>query len=259
MVIKHTILSRKDSHLLENAILKYGRIVSFTQLYEILKNDYSLAEARNRIAMLANLGWLIRIKKGFYTIVTDIGSLSTEGVSYYAISHALNMDSYISFENALQYHGLFDQMLSGIGAVTFMRARVYKVKDEEIRFFHIKKDLYFGFSEERSDIGLVNIASKEKALLDILYFRSNAYYASLVWEKLRENKDAMNMELLKEYAAKFTLDVIRQIGFFLDHLNIDANGLRNLVKNKGGYSKMTENSKTFDSKWRLYFEDSIIK
>lgn len=259
MVTKYTILSRKDSKLLEGAILKYGRIASFDQLYEILKSDYSLAEARNRIAMLAKLGWLIRIKRGFYVVVTDIGSLSTEGVSYYAISQALNRDSYISFESALQYHGMFDQMLSTIGAVTFRRARHYRVRDTEIRFFRIKKDLYFGFSEERSDIGLVNMASREKSLLDILYFRSNTYYASLVWEKLRENKDNINMSLLKEYAAKFTLDVIRQIGFFLDRLNVGTDDLRKLVRNKGGYSRMTKDSKIFDSKWRLYFEDSVIK
>jgi predicted transcriptional regulator of viral defense system len=259
MVTKNTILSKKDSNLLENAILKYGRIVSFEQLYEILKTDYSLAESKNRISLLAKLGWFIRIKRGLYVVVTDIGSLSTEGVSYYAISQALNKDSYISFENALQYHGMFDQMLSGIGAVTFRRARHYKVKDAEIRFFRIKKSLYFGFSEERSDIGLVNIASKEKALLDILYFRSNIYYASLVWEKLKENKDNINMALLKEYAEKFTFDVIRQVGFFLDRLNIETDDLKKLVKNKGGYSKMTKNSREFDSKWRLYFENSVIK
>ena len=171
MVTKNTILSKKDSNLLENAILKYGRIVSFEKLYEILKSDYSLAEAKNRVSLLAKLGWLMRIKRGLYVVVTDIGSLSTEGVSYYAMCQALNQDSYISFENALQYHGMFDQMLSTVGAVTFSRARHYKVKDTDIRFFRIKKNLYFGFSEERSDIGLVNIASKEKALLDILYFR----------------------------------------------------------------------------------------
>lgn len=259
MVIKNTILSKKDSNLIESVILKYGRIVSFEQLYERLKDIYSLAEAKNRISLLAKLGWLIRIKRGLYVVVTDIGSLSTEGVSYYAMCQALNKDSYISFENALQHHGIFDQMLSTIGAVTFGRARHYKVRDTEIRFFHIKKELYFGFSEERSDIGLVNIASKEKALLDILYFRSNTYYANLVWEKLKENKDTINMSLLKEYAAKFTFDVIRQTGFFLDRLNIDADDLIKLVKNKGGYSRMTENSKEFNSKWRLYFESSVIK
>ena len=259
MVTKNTILSKKDSNLLENAILKYGRIVSFEKLNEILKSDYSLAEAKNRVSLLAKLGWLMRIKRGLYVVVTDIGSLSTEGVSYYAMCQALNQDSYISFENALQYHGMFDQMLSTVGAVTFSRARHYKVKDTDIRFFRIKKNLYFGFSEERSDIGLVNIASKEKALLDILYFRSNTYYASLIWEKLKENKDTINMSLLKEYAGKFTFDVIRQIGFFLDRLNIETDDLKKLVKNKGGYSRMTEGSKKFDSKWRLYFENSVIK
>lgn len=259
MVIKNTILSKKDLELLERVILKHGRIVSFERLYEVIKDHYSLAEAHNRVSLLAKLGWLIRIKRGLYVVVTDIGSLSTEGVSFYSIAQALNKHSYISFESALQYHGMFDQMLSSIGAVTFRRARHYKVKNTDIRFFRIKESLYFGFSKERSDIGLVNIASKEKALLDILYFRSNTYYASLVWEKLKEGKDNINMRLLKNYAGKMTFDVIRQVGFFLDRLDVKTDDLIKLVKNKGGYSRMTEKSKNFDSKWRLYFEDSVIK
>jgi hypothetical protein len=105
----------------------------------------------------------------------------------------------------------------------------------------------------------VNYAHKEKALLDILYFRSNAYYASLVWEKLNYYRRMIDLDLLKKYAKKFNLDVIRQIGFFMDRLGIDTTDLREKVKNKTSYSRMTKESKKFDPRWRLYFDDSFIK
>jgi predicted transcriptional regulator of viral defense system len=191
--------------------------------------------------------------------VTDIGSLASGDVSLYTISQALNKDSYISFESALQYHGMFDQMLSKAGAVTFQRARKYKIKDMDICFFRIKKKLYFGFTAERSDIGLVNIAQKEKALLDILYFRSNRYYAGLVWETLFEYKRKIDFNLLKQCAKKFNLDVIRQVGFFLDRLGVDTSGLLKMLSGKTSYSRMTKASRDFDAKWRLYFDHSIIE
>ncbi|MEK7850034.1 MAG: type IV toxin-antitoxin system AbiEi family antitoxin domain-containing protein [Candidatus Omnitrophota bacterium] len=259
MDTKNIILAKNDSFLIEEAIARYGRIVSFEQLQAILKQNYSTAAAKNRISRLSKLGWLMRIKKGLYTVVSDIGSRGLEDVSLYGISKALNKNSYVSFENALRFHGMFDQMLSTLGAVTFDRARHYKLKDAEVRFFKIKKNLYFGFSEERSDVGSVNIAHKEKAILDILYFRSNVYYAGLVWEKLKEYKASLDFSMLKDYASKFGYDVIRQVGFFLDRLEIDSEELSRLVRGKTSYGRMTREAKDFDAKWRLYFERRIVE
>jgi len=259
MVTKNIILSKKDAGLLEEVIIRYGRIVSFDQVREVFKKAYSAAKLRNRLSLLTKLGWLIRFKKGLYAVITDIGSLSTNDISTYTICQALNKDSYVSFESALQYHGMFDQMLSAIGAVTFKRARTYNIKNAQIKFFKINKKLYFGFTEERSDIGLVNIAGKEKALLDILYFRSNRYYASLVWEKLKEHKRRMGFDLLKQYALRFNLDVIRQAGFFLDRLEIETSDLLKAVSGHTSYSRMTKESNKFNAKWRLYFDRSIIE
>ncbi|RKY42392.1 MAG: hypothetical protein DRP85_03080 [Candidatus Makaraimicrobium thalassicum] len=259
MATKNIILSKKDANLIEDLIVNYGRIVSFDQVKEVFSKEYTETSLKRRVAFLTTLGWFVRLKKGFYVIVTDIGSLSANDISVYTICQALNKDSYVSFENALQHHGMFDQMLSTVGAVTFGRARKYKIKETQIKFFKIKKELYFGFSEERSDIGLVNIAEKEKALLDILYFRSSQYYASLVWEKLKNYKGIIDFYRLKQYALIFNLNVIRQIGFFLDRLGIETGDLLKAVFDKTSYSKMTKKSKNFNAKWRLYIEDSVIE
>lgn len=259
MVTKNTILSKKDAVLLEDLIVRYGRIVSFNQIKIVFKNAYSAAGIKNRISLLTKTGWLVRFKKGLYAVVTDLGSLLAGDISTYTICQALNADSYISFENALQYHGMFDQMLSTVGAVTYKRARSYNIRETTIRFFAIKKELYFGFTEERSDIGLVNIASKEKALLDILYFRSNQHCASLIGETLLEQKEKLDFAVLKQYAKKFGFGVIRQVGFFLDQIGIETGDLLKCVHGKNSYSRMTKKAKNFNAKWRLYFDDSVTK
>ncbi|MFH1553160.1 MAG: hypothetical protein ABID83_05965 [Candidatus Omnitrophota bacterium] len=259
MATKNTILSKKDASLIEDLIVNYGRIVSFDQVKEVFSKKYTETSLKRRVSFLTKLGWFVRLKRGFYVIVTDIGSLSANDISVYTMCKALNKDSYVSFENALQYHGMFDQMLSGVGAVTFSRARRYKVKEIQIRFFKIKKELYFGFSEERADIGLVNIAEKEKALLDILYFRSSQYHANLIWEKLKNHKGIIDFELLKRYALKFNLGIVRKIGFFLDHLGVETEDLKKRVSGQKSYSKMTNKAKNFNAKWRLYVEDSVIE
>jgi len=256
--MKNTILSKKDANLLGEVIVSYGRIVSFGQLKQVFRKDYSAQEIKNRVSLLSKLGWLIRIKRGLYVVITDISTLAFNDVSANTIAQTLSKDSYISFENALQYHGMFDQMLASVYAVTFKRARKYKIQNTEIRFFKIKKELYFGFSSQRSDIGVVNIASKEKAILDMLYFRSNAYNVSLIWEKIREYKKDFDFDLMREYAKKFNLTVIRQVGFFLDRLNIDAEDLHKEIAGKNSYGKMTKECRDFNAKWRLYFDHKLI-
>lgn len=259
MVTKNTILSKKDAVLLEDLIVRYGRIVSFDMIKSVFKKAYSAAGIKNRVSLLTKTGWLVRFKKGLYAVVTDLGSLSVTDISVYTICQALNKDSYVSFENALQYHGMFDQMLSAVSAVTCRRARSYNIRETMIKFFSIKKKLYFGFAQERSDIGLVNIACKEKALLDILYFRSNQHCASLVWETLRAHKEKLDFAVLKRYAEKFGLGIIRQTGFFLDRIGIETDDLLKCVHGKNSYSRMTKKSRDFNAKWRLYFDNSVVK
>jgi len=257
--MKNIILSRKDKELLEKVIIDHGRIVTFEQIKTVFQDVYTPAETKNRVSFLSKLGWFLRIKRGLYVVITDIATLDFNDISLHTIANILNSDSYISFENALQYHSMFDQMLVSVESVTDKRARRYKFKNSIIRFYRIKKELYFGFKEVKSDIGLVKIAEKEKALLDILHFRSDLYHAGLVWEKIREYKDMIDFNLLKEYAKKYGFDVIREIGFFLDRVEIDTADLLAIVKGRNSYSKMGKEAKQFDSKWRLYFDSRIIQ
>lgn len=257
--MKNTIISRKDKDLLEEVILKHGRIISFDQLKKIFRKLYDPAETKNRVSLLSKLGWLIRIKRGLYIVVTDITALDSNDISEFTIVQTLNSDSYISFENALQYHNMFDQMLLSVGAVTYKRARKYKFKNTAIKFYKIKTELFFGFKKARSDIGLVKIADKEKAILDILYFYTDLYHKSLVWEKIKDYKHNFDFDLLKKYSKKFPLNIVRQIGFFLDRINIDTSDLLSIIKSKNSYGKMASDAKQFDAKWRLYYDNSIIQ
>ncbi|MCX5782431.1 MAG: hypothetical protein NT145_06990 [Elusimicrobia bacterium] len=258
MGTSNTILSGNDAKFLEEAIVRYGRIVSFEQLRDLLKDKYrSIQTIKDRISFLLKSGWLVRIKKGLYVVITDLSSLAFNDISGMAIAQALNRQSYISFENALQYHGMFDQMLSTVDAVTFVRARKYEMQNIQIRFFKIKKDLYFGFSEQHSDKGLVNVANKEKAILDMLYFRSNSYTISLVMEKLKDHKQDIDFLLLKEYALKFGAGIIRKIGFLLDVVGVNTDDLHKKVAGKNSYDRLTKGSKKFNAKWRIYFDDKL--
>jgi predicted transcriptional regulator of viral defense system len=259
MVMKKTILSEKDLEIIEEIILSAGKVADSKQIMDIIRKKYSLSGAKKRMAQLAHAGWLIKLKRGLYQVVTDISGLKTGDMTLFNAASSLNHDSYISFESALQYHGLFDQMLSGVYSVTFRRARKYKMNNSDIIFFKIKKALFFGYEETEYNGYKVNIASREKALLDMLYYHSDFYHAGLVWDILREHKDTIDRIKFSGYAGRFGADVIRQAGFFMERLGFDFNSL--LKKSSGfkGYSRMTKDSKELNAKWRLYFDDKVVK
>ena len=254
-----TLLNKKDKELLEEVKLKYGKIVKVDELKRTFERGYSPQGALKRISFLSKAGWLFRIKRGMYLVITDIRSLSSIDVSEYSISQELNRDSYISFENALQYHGLFDQMLKTITAVTYNRARKYSLNNIDIYFTKFNKSLYFGFKEEEFDIGDVKIAEIEKALLDMMYIRNDDYTISLIWNIIKSYGNDIDFTRLIDYTKRFNFTVIRKIGFFLDNIGVPCNELHEIVKNKNSYSKLTSDSKEFNSKWRLYNESSLIR
>jgi|GEM_PF-1611345 len=65
METKNIMLSKKDAGLLEEVIVRYGRIVSFDQLKSVFSKSYSATKIRNRFSILAKLGWLVRLKNEF--------------------------------------------------------------------------------------------------------------------------------------------------------------------------------------------------
>lgn len=259
METNNIVLSQIDLKLLETVMLRYGKIVSFDQIWAVMQGSVSLDIVRKRVAGMVQNGWLIRLKKGLYLVVTDISTLGFADVSDLVIAQALKEDAYISFESALQYYGLFDQMLARVDAVTIETTKSYKVQQTTYSFSSIKKELFFGFTQVLINNQKINIAEKEKAVLDMLYFRSSGYTTSLVMEKLTEYRDQFDFKRLKRYSGRFSLTMVRKVGFLLDLIGVDSNDLYadHPVK-ENSYSKLTSNVNQFNAKWRLYYDSTLI-
>jgi predicted transcriptional regulator of viral defense system len=125
-------------------------------------------------------------------------------------------------------------------------------------FSKVKKDMYFGFSEKMENGKLVRIADAEKALIDYLYLDKSFGSACLVFEKLRDHYQELDLEKLQEYALRSNTTIQREIGFLLDQLKLDSGLIYQTVRNNRGASHFTKNSKTFNAKWRLYYDNRII-
>jgi len=253
MVSKNTILTKKRLKDIEDIIASSGRIVTAGDIHKALGKIYSKFVLKKRIYELKEKGWLIPLRRGLYYI-SDISSRGFVNISPLVIASAFDKDSYISLDSALSFYGLFEQMLRTTSSVTMSKSKKYVFQDNTYRYFKINKKLYFGFQTENLEGYYVKVAELEKLILDYLYFKNDTYSVDLLLEKLQKAKNKLDFKKLFNYARKFPKTTKRKLGFLLDLLKIDTEELHKVVETKG-YSRLTPNSKKFNAKWRLYYED----
>ncbi|MDH4217367.1 MAG: hypothetical protein OEY18_13585 [Candidatus Aminicenantes bacterium] len=249
----HTILSEKELDLLENLIAKHGDIIDFQKFYGEVRTFLSRQEAANLATKLKKNGWLVQIKKGIYAIAS-LASHGFTNVSPFVIARTLVSNSYVSFEAALSYYNLFDQMVRSIISVTPLKPRLFEFQNLNYRFVKIKEELFYGFKNVDIEGYRSQIAELEKIFLDYLYFRNDSYSLNIFWEKINLGRNEIDFGKMIEYAMNYPVTTKRRLGFLLDKLGENTKILIDFL-NKKGYSRLTKNSSKFDNKWRIYYED----
>ncbi len=256
MTAKHTILTENRIKDIEDIIVCSGRIVTARDIYKAWAGRGSKFSLKKRINQLKATGWLVPLKRGLY-FVADISSRGFVGLSPAVIAAAFMKDSYVSFESALYYHGLFEQMIRTVSSVTCLKTKKYVFQNNIFQYVSIKKKLFFGFDAKNIDGYYANIADLEKVFLDWLYFRSDTFSIDLFVEMMKKAKDRLDLKRLMAYSQNFPQATKRKLGFVLDLLNMDTKKLHQSLDHKG-FSRLTPGSGIFNAKWRLYCEDRFI-
>lgn len=247
-----TILSEKESVLLENLIVKYGLIVRFEHIYKELKGDFDRQKVKKTVGKLVKNGWLVRIQKGAYAIA-NLESRGFVDADVSVIAQTMLQESYVSFEEALRYHGIFDQYLRVVSSVCTKKHAEKEIQGILYTFARTSKKNYYGFERVRVEGGMVQMATLEKAILDMVHFRRSLHSLDLVLEKFREYGDSFDFMRLQRYADRQSITVRKILGFLLDAAKIDSKFLAESIRKTEGASRMTNDSECFSSKWNLYY------
>ncbi|EKE21952.1 MAG: hypothetical protein ACD_7C00086G0004 [uncultured bacterium] len=250
-----TILSKKEADLIEKLIARHGLFVDSRQIYEQLNAEMTVQEMKNAIGKLVKRGWLVRLKRGSYYITT-LESRGIANISVYIIAQALVNNAYVSFETALQYHGIFDQLLTTATSLSLSKHSIKELQGIKYEFIKTNQDNFYGWEEIQTEGRTIKVATLEKAVLDMIGIRKTAYAMDLVLEKLRDYKDSFNFEKLFEFSKKQTITSKRILGFLLDRAGLDSEKIYVQIKDNKGSSHMTADSKKlYDAKWRLYYHN----
>ena len=123
----------------------------------------------------------------------------TDNFDLKRLSQEINPETYISFENVLAESLVIGTIPSKqIKAVKVGKRREYEIGDYKIIHAGIKKELYFGFTRKNG----IQIADKEKAFLDTLYFYLKGYtYYFDIYSDIDTSR--LDVLLIKKYLENY--------------------------------------------------------
>ena len=151
-------------------------------------------------------GILVKIKRGLYT--DDLYNDKE------VIANICYNPSYISFEYALSYYGVIPEIVSTFTSATFGKKnnKIYHMKDSTFDYKSVPDEVFpMGVLIMKNSKNIsYKIASKEKALCDLLYskypVRSIKDLKTLLFEDMRIDENEilkMDVEFIKEIAPLY--------------------------------------------------------
>jgi predicted transcriptional regulator of viral defense system len=250
--MKRISLTADELENIESALIQFGSVVTFDQLSSFFDEDRQYT--RIRINKLVKQGWLKRIKKGVF-VIADLSSRGRLSISHKAIVNVLVEEAYISFESALQHHGLYDQLLTSINSVSLKQYKSTTIDGITFNFIKTQRRYFYGWVTHDIDGQAVKIAHTEKALIDLIQFHRSRYTTDLVLEKLRDFRGEISQSRLTDFALQANLTTRRILGFLMECVDWDSDRLLASVLDRQSVSWISRSEdKIYNHKWRLYYD-----
>jgi predicted transcriptional regulator of viral defense system len=254
--MKRTVLTQAQLALLEELMVRYGTIVTTGQVADLMPGE-SAASKQQFISRLAATGWLVRVKKGIYQIA-DVSSLGMITLSRYVVARILAPDSYVSFEAALQFHGLHDQLMQSTVSVALKQHKPVSLQGFTYHYVTTRAKYFYGDETHTLGNQSARIATAEKALIDMIQLRRSGIASDLVMEKLAQSADSLDLERLGAYLGQANVTTQRIFGLYLDAVGADTAALHEAAASSKSVSRLTGDSKRYSAKWRLYYDPAIL-
>ncbi len=157
--------------------------------------------SRNNISRWIKKGLLIRLRQGYFTFPEYLGKADYP----YYFANCMYRPSYISLHTVLAFYGLIPEAVVQITSVTSLKTSFFTNVFAEYSYHHIKPELMFGYDQKAmSDGRMMKIASREKALLDLLYLNPG-YDSPEEMENLRLDERSLQEDLDKEKMQEYLL------------------------------------------------------
>jgi predicted transcriptional regulator of viral defense system len=155
---------------------------------------------------------LIKLKNGFYIIRDKWDKEDNKNEYLEYIANQLLPPSYVSLEYVLSKYQLLTEAQTAVTSVTTKTGRRFANKVGVFNYYSISEKLFTGYRTKKFKNAYIDIASKEKALFDFLYF----YFL----QKEPNKKNIENLRINWENITKKELEKSRKFCELTNNKNI---------------------------------------
>ncbi len=215
-------LGKKSAYLLSKLSESNKNLFTSDDAIIILKEKSS--SVTKLLHDLVKNNWLYRISKGKYLILPlEAGAEPKYTAHEFVLASVLTTNYYVSYWSALNYYGLTEQVPKTVFIATTKQRNERKVLGITFRFVTLRSHKFFGFKTTQINNHPVNIAEKEKAIIDCLDQPRNCGGIVEVIKAIDEAKDELDFDKLITYAKKMKNSaILNRLGYILELLNLPS-------------------------------------
>ncbi len=217
-------LSKNESQVVLDLEWRGQKTVTLADIRAALGS--SEAYARFLAHKLVRKGWLERLRPGLFRLIpAERGREGVADTNPLAAGAALVHPYFFSFGTACTHHGLTEQAFAEIYIACQQYRRLETIRGTRYVFVEVRRERFFGFTEANVLGETVQMATRERALLDALdrpqYAGGLGEVSRMVsrsWGKLPW--DAL-LELLRRWKESA---LVQRLGYLLDlhHVEVSA-------------------------------------
>ena len=181
--------------------MKYEDLLKTIQSPYFSRRDHLLDGQKlfdYQISLWVKKGNLLRLKNGMYAFAKD-----TEKIKGEEIASFIYEPSYLSLESALAWHGFIPEMVYAYVSLTARINRKFTNDFGTFLYRHIKPELFWGYTEMKTEHGHFLLAEPEKALLDYLYLNLSKITTEADFDNIRFNMDTIKEKLNADKFLKY--------------------------------------------------------
>jgi len=181
--------------------MKYSKLTDIIKAPIFSRNDLLFSGHKildYQLSLWVKKGYLIRLKNNLYAFSREKDKLKGEMIAF-----LMYQPSYLSLESALTWHGFIPEIVYAYTSVTARTNRTFENVCGRFIYRHVKKELFWGYVEEKTDQGPFLLAEPEKALLDYLYLNLARINNDDDFENIRLNEDQMARTLDRDKFIKY--------------------------------------------------------
>lgn len=258
----HRKLGNVELNIIARLTYEKTRIITIRKLREMFaltsKRSWKIASQLIRKKILSP------IKRGIYIFSPLEFGQAGRSIDEFLIASVFFQKGnyYIGYSTLYNYYGFSEQLFQTVYVLNTSRYFEKAINGVLYKFIKVKQNRIYGIKKIKIDNTYVNISSKERTLIDLIYFNKpigGITKAIEIFKQSVKSKDC-NIKKLIDYAAQFPIIKVRKlIGFIFDELQIKDSLLKPLIKSVQDTSLISLTSSragVINKKWNVIINDS---